>query len=152
MNPERHPLNTSFEWTPTRAPFRRIKEEHARRYDEDGYFVLEDACAAEMVRTLLAEIDPMEAEAEALLRGLPDGRYFIARAGEITFTPHLVTRSQRLREFCAGAVVPRPRARPDRTRRAPVLGAGRLQEARDRGATSRGTRTTATPTSSRSST
>ncbi len=104
MSPERHPLNTSFEWTHTRAPFRRITAEHARRYDEDGYFVLEDALVGETVRTLLAEIDPIEAETETLLRGLPDGKYFIARAGEITFVPHLVTRSQRAREFCADAL------------------------------------------------
>jgi phytanoyl-CoA hydroxylase len=101
---QRHPLNTSFEWTPTRGPFRRISSDQARRYDEDGYFLLEDALDAPTLRTLLDAIDPIEAETEALLRKLPDGKYFIARAGEITFAPHLVTRSQFLRDFCAGAL------------------------------------------------
>jgi hypothetical protein len=103
MSPERHPLNASFEWTPTRGPFRRITADQARRYDEDGYFVLADALSPKTLRSLLEEIDPMEAESEALLRRLPGAKYFIARAGEITFVPHLVTRSRRLREFCGGA-------------------------------------------------
>src|SRR5215470_19029154 len=102
MDPQRHPLNTTFTWSPTGGPFRRISAEQARRYDEDGYFLLADAFDPDTVRALLAEIDPIEAQTEALLRGLPDGKYFIARAGEITFAPHLVVRSARLREFCAG--------------------------------------------------
>lgn len=101
---QRHPLNTSFEWTPTRGPFRRISSDQARRYDEDGYFLLEDALDAATLRTVLDSIDPIEAETEALLRKLPDGKYFIARAGEITFAPHLVTRSPFLRDFCASAL------------------------------------------------
>lgn len=97
---ERHPLNTSFEWAPTRGPLRRITADQARRYDDDGFFVLEDAFDAATVRALLAEIDPIEAETEAVLRQLPEQKYFIARAGEITFAPHLVNRSVRLRAFC----------------------------------------------------
>ena len=99
---DRHPLNREFEWAPTRGPFRRISAEQARRYDTDGFFLLDDALDDATVASLLDEIDPIEAETEALLRKLPDGKYFIARAGEITFAPHLVTRSARLREFCGG--------------------------------------------------
>jgi ectoine hydroxylase-related dioxygenase (phytanoyl-CoA dioxygenase family) len=101
---DRHPLNRSFTWSATRGPFRRITAEQARRYDDDGYFLLPDALDGATVRALLDEIDPIEAETEALLRGLPDGKYFIARAGEITFAPHLVLRSARLRELCRGAL------------------------------------------------
>jgi ectoine hydroxylase-related dioxygenase (phytanoyl-CoA dioxygenase family) len=102
MEPERHPLNTWFEWAPPRGPFRRISDAQARAYDVDGYFVLEDAVDPATVDSLLAEIDPVEEQVENFLRGLPDGKMFIARAGEITFSPHLVTRSARLRAFCAG--------------------------------------------------
>jgi len=102
MSPGRHPLNAAFEWRSPRGPFRRISEAQARQYDEDGCFVLEDALDAVTLSALLAEIDPHEAEAEALLRTLPKQSYFIARAGEITFVPHLVLRSPSLREFCAG--------------------------------------------------
>jgi ectoine hydroxylase-related dioxygenase (phytanoyl-CoA dioxygenase family) len=99
---ERHPLNQSFEWHGTCGPFRRVSIDQARRYDEDGCFLLEDALDGATLDMLAAEIDPIEAETETLLRTLPGGRYFIARAGEITFAPHLVTRSERVREFCAG--------------------------------------------------
>jgi ectoine hydroxylase-related dioxygenase (phytanoyl-CoA dioxygenase family) len=101
---DRHPLNTAFEWAPTRGPFRRISADQARRYDEDGFFVLENALDAQTLAAVLAEIDPIEAETEALLRRMPDGKYFIARAGEITFAPHLVVRSPLLRAFCASAL------------------------------------------------
>jgi len=104
MDPQPHPLNRSFEWQPTRGPFRRVTADQARRYDEDGCFVLDDALDPATVRSLLDEIDPLEAESEAVLRGLPDGKFFIARAGEITFVPHLVLRRPQLREFCAGPV------------------------------------------------
>jgi len=104
MEPQAHPLNRWFEWVPTHGPFRRVSAADARRYDVDGYFVLDDALDAGTVRMLLAEIDPIEAEMEARLRELPGKRFFIARADEITFAPHLVTRSAVLRGFCAGAL------------------------------------------------
>jgi ectoine hydroxylase-related dioxygenase (phytanoyl-CoA dioxygenase family) len=81
-----------------------VSAEQARRYGEDGCFVLEDAFSSEEVRAVSAEIDGFEARTEAFLRGREDGRLFIARAGEITFSPHLVTRSPALRAFCAGPV------------------------------------------------
>jgi phytanoyl-CoA hydroxylase len=68
-------------------------------FDELGYIVLENALDTSTVSELLAEIDPFEAELEDQLRQLEGQRAFIARAGEITFTTHLVTRSNRLRRF-----------------------------------------------------
>ena len=82
-----HPLNERFTWTPARAPFRRLTAEQARRWNDDGFFVLEDAL-----------------DAETVLRARPDGRWFIARAGEITFSVHLVVRSALLRAFCGSAL------------------------------------------------
>jgi phytanoyl-CoA hydroxylase len=104
VQPAPHPLNVGFAWTPARAPFRRLTTEHARQWNEDGFFVLDDALDAATVAALVAEIDPCEAQAEAILRARPDGRWFIARAGEITFSVHLVTHSPVLRAFCAGAL------------------------------------------------
>ena len=46
---------------------------------------------------MLAEIDPLERELEERLRQAEGGKAFIARADEITFTTHLVARSERLR-------------------------------------------------------
>ena len=99
---ETHPLNRDFVWQPTRGPFRRITETQARSYDDNGYFVLERALDAATCAQLIAAIDPIEAEIEAMVRACDGGKMFIARADEITFSPHLVTRSALLHDFCAG--------------------------------------------------
>lgn len=104
MHPAPHPLNTAFEWRQPSGPFRRITTAQARAYGERGCFVLEDAFDPSTLQAVIAAIDPFEAEVEAFLRTREGGRFFIARAGEITFTTHLVTRSPLLHDFCAGGV------------------------------------------------
>ena len=96
-----HPFSRDFRWAPPAGPFRRVGDAQARAFDEQGYFVLEGALDPEAVSRVVAEIDPFEERVEAFLRGRPDGKAFIARAGEITFTTHLVLRSAALRAFCA---------------------------------------------------
>jgi ectoine hydroxylase-related dioxygenase (phytanoyl-CoA dioxygenase family) len=101
--PAPHPRNAGFAWSPPRGgPLRRLSAEQTRQFDEDGFCVIEDALSSDEVRAVTAEIDPWEAKVEALLAGLPEKKMFIARAGEITFTTHLVLRSERLRAFCRG--------------------------------------------------
>ena len=102
MTPKLHPLNQDFRWEPRGGPYRRISSAQARQWSEQGFFVLEDAVEPSTLERLIAEIDPWEAEREAWLRKQPQGRRFIARADEITFTVHLVKRSTFLRDFCAG--------------------------------------------------
>ena len=104
MTPKLHPLNLDFRWKPRGGPYRRISSEQARQWSEQGFFVLEDAVEPSTLERLIVEIDPWEARAEAALRELPQGRRFIARADEITFTVHLVLRSAFLRDFCAGTL------------------------------------------------
>ncbi len=94
-----HAWSRDFRWQAPRGPFRRISAEQARGWDEQGFFVLEDAFDAATMARVIAEIDPFEAKAEAFLRKQPGGRLHIARADEITFTTHLVARSAFLREF-----------------------------------------------------
>ena len=53
----------------------------------------------EEVAAVIAAIDPLEAKTEAFLRTRDDGTFGIARAGEITFRPHLVAQSPQLRDF-----------------------------------------------------
>ena len=101
--PALHALNSGFVWHDHRGPFRVVTPEQARQYDELGYFVLEGALAPAEIDELLAEIDPVEARVEEGLRGMEGGRYFIARADEITFSTHLVVRSPRLRSFTTSA-------------------------------------------------
>jgi len=89
-----HPWNTAFEWQATGHD----------QFDEQGFFLLEDAIDASELAEVTAEIDPFEERMTAFLRTQPDGRLMIADAEAITFTTHLVTRAPRLREFAAGPV------------------------------------------------
>ena len=99
-----HAWNRDFRWQPAKGPFRLISAAQARSWDERGFFVLEDAFDAATVARLVAEIDPFEAKVEAFLRTRPDGKLSIARADEITFTTHLVARSEVLRAFARDPV------------------------------------------------
>jgi ectoine hydroxylase-related dioxygenase (phytanoyl-CoA dioxygenase family) len=102
--PTAHELNTSFAWADHAGPFRAVSREQARHYDERGYFVLEEALDLAEVEAIRAAIDPFEARQEEALRGMDGGRFFIARADEITFTTHLVLQSDRLRQFTRSAL------------------------------------------------
>jgi ectoine hydroxylase-related dioxygenase (phytanoyl-CoA dioxygenase family) len=100
----RHPRNVHFEWVDRTGPFRRLTAEQVAGFDRDGFVVLERALPEDDLAALVAEIDPMEAELEDLLRTAEDGKVFIARADEITFTTHLVTRSERIRRLAASVL------------------------------------------------
>ncbi len=103
--PAAHELNTSFTWRDHAGPFRIVTDEQARQYDERGFFVLKDALAPEEVDALTDVIDPFERRQEEALRAMEGGRFFIARAGEITFSTHLVTRSEVLRRFTSSGLL-----------------------------------------------
>lgn len=96
-----HPRNEGFTWKDRTGPFRRLTAEQVAGFDRDGFVVLERAVPEDELAALVAEIDPMEAELEDLLRQVEDGKIFIARADEITFTTHLVTRSPSIRAFAS---------------------------------------------------
>lgn len=105
QGPASHELNTSFTWLDHEGPFRTITAEQARQYDERGFFVLEDALDHATVETLVQAIDPLEARGADALRELDGGRFFIARADEITFTTHLVLQSPALRDFTSSTAL-----------------------------------------------
>ncbi len=96
---ERHPWNTRFVWDPPEGPFDVLSDAQAERFSRDGFLVLEGIFDADDLRPLIEEIDPFEDATEQLLRSVDGSRIAIAEAGAITFTPHLVTRSARLRAF-----------------------------------------------------
>ena len=104
VGPAVHDLNTSFSWADHTGPFRAVTPAQARHYDEQGFFVLEGAVGADEVAALIDAIDPFEARQEEALRTMEGGRFFIARADEITFTTHLVVRSALLRDFTCSAL------------------------------------------------
>jgi phytanoyl-CoA hydroxylase len=103
--PPLHELNTSFTWTDHTGPFRTVTTEQARQYDERGFFVLEGALGVGEVDALVEAIDPLEARQEEALREMEGGRFFIARADEITFTTHLVVRSALLSRFTSSELL-----------------------------------------------
>ncbi|MGH0034142.1 MAG: phytanoyl-CoA dioxygenase family protein [Myxococcota bacterium] len=102
--PPLHPLNTGFRWMRAPGPPRMLRQEQVRSYDEQGFFVLESAFDSDTLARAIREIDAFEAATEAILERAPGGRISIARAGEISFSVHLVMRSEWLRAFCAGEV------------------------------------------------
>jgi ectoine hydroxylase-related dioxygenase (phytanoyl-CoA dioxygenase family) len=98
---ELHPWNHGFAWTDHEPPFTTCTPEQAAAFDADGYFVLPDILTVAEVAAVRAEIDGFESELEAMLRDLDGERAYIAEAGAITFTTHLVQRSDRLRSLAA---------------------------------------------------
>src|SRR5690242_292948 len=85
-----HPRNHAFTWRPLSGPFCTLTAAQARQFDEQGWFVLENAFTAAEMDAVAAAIDPFEQKVEAFLREQKDGRFFIAKADAITFTTHLV--------------------------------------------------------------
>ncbi|MFT4677610.1 MAG: phytanoyl-CoA hydroxylase [Patiriisocius sp.] len=94
-----HPLNDSFQWQNTSAPFQIISEAQSALWNESGYFLLENVFEPEELQPIISAIDPMEAKTNEFLRTVEDKRKYIARADEITFALHPVLRSAVARQF-----------------------------------------------------
>jgi ectoine hydroxylase-related dioxygenase (phytanoyl-CoA dioxygenase family) len=92
----RHPWNTSFEWEERSGSPTALTPEQVQAFDEHGFVVVPDLVDAASIARVRDEIDGYEAEVDALLRQ-GSGRFSIAETGAITFTTHLVARSERLR-------------------------------------------------------
>ena len=104
-SPALHPLNESFSWQDPTLPRRRLSQDQARQFRDDGFFLFEGGFDAAQVARAIEEIDPFEAKVEAHLRTQPDGRMFISKADRITFTKHLVPRSTFLRDLSHAPVI-----------------------------------------------
>jgi phytanoyl-CoA hydroxylase len=100
----KHANNQSFLWQQPAEPYRRVTVDQADQYGREGFFALRHAFSPAELTTVIAAIDPLEAETETFLKTRENGTYGIARAGEITFHPHLVKRDRVLREFAAHPV------------------------------------------------
>lgn len=95
-----HPWNTDFTWEDrAKGPLQVLSAAEAVQFDRDGYVVLHDVFEPAEIEALCQEIDRFEAELDALLHTVDDGRLSIAEAGAITFTTHLVTKSDLVRRF-----------------------------------------------------
>jgi phytanoyl-CoA hydroxylase len=96
---ELHPWNEQFHWEPHAGPLEMLSANQVAQFDRDGFVVVPDVFTPEEIAEVVAETDQAESAVEALLRGADDERISIAEAGAITFAPHLVGRSPRLRAF-----------------------------------------------------
>ena len=99
-----HDNNKYFAWSVPEGPYNFFSEEDINNFDEKGFIVLEDAFSPAEVEEVINQIDPYEFNVTEALRGLDEGKFFISRAEEITFTTHLVTQSEYLKEFSAHEV------------------------------------------------
>ncbi|MDG1908722.1 MAG: hypothetical protein P8I81_07650, partial [Pseudomonadales bacterium] len=94
MTLKKHALNKDFIWQNANGPFVLISDQQAQQWNQSGFFVLEDVLPADLITSVKAAIDPMEAKTNAFLRTIEDKRKFIARADEITFALHPVLKSE----------------------------------------------------------
>src|SRR5688500_8441841 len=95
---ERHRWNASFEWASARGALQRLTSEQARAYDEEGFFIFEDAFDQSTIERIRNDIDPYEEKSTQWLRS-KGGSVAISDADAITFTTHLVKRSPFLKEI-----------------------------------------------------
>ncbi|MEM7017660.1 MAG: phytanoyl-CoA dioxygenase family protein [Pseudomonadota bacterium] len=104
MKLQKHPLNTDFEWPDVTGPFRLITQEQADAYNRQGFFVLESAFNPADIEHLTQIIDGYEQKTEAFLREQKDGKMFISRADDITFSAHIAMRESWIGEFATNQV------------------------------------------------
>ena len=97
---EPHPWSTGFAWRDhDRAPTT-LTADQVRAFDRDGFTVVPDAFDAETLAALDEAIAPGEAQVRELLDSVPGGRLSVAGVDTQTVAPHLVLRSDVLRDFC----------------------------------------------------
>lgn len=99
VEPERHPLNTSFDWPSPTPPFTALTNAQAASFDDRGYVVIEGVFAADEIAGVTAVLDRRDAEVETFLLGMENERFSIAEAGAITFAPNLAYQDDTLRSF-----------------------------------------------------
>ncbi len=88
-----HPLNQNFSWQQPVGPFACISDAQAEAYAIQGGFVLPNALSPAELAALLAELDPLEAEKNALLKHVDRNEIAIAKHDEIVFRAHTVLQS-----------------------------------------------------------
>lgn len=95
-----HPWNRGFSWPRHEKP-RTITTDQARAYDEDGFFVIEDAFTQAEMTELDDALTRGDEKVKAMLADVPGGRFSVAGLDTQTVAPHAVTRSEHARKFAA---------------------------------------------------
>jgi ectoine hydroxylase-related dioxygenase (phytanoyl-CoA dioxygenase family) len=100
-NPRPHPLSKDFRWRDEGGrELRRLTQTERDTFNELGFVKLADVFTPCEIDAVTEAIDPLEAKGEAWLRQR-GGQVAIATADVITFTTHLVRKSNYLRDFAA---------------------------------------------------
>ena len=94
-----HALSRGFEWSTPPGPYRAVTDEQAAQFDSLGFVVLRDVLSADVLDAVEADLDEFDAATEAALRVRGEDPQSISEAGAITFTVHLVERSDAARAF-----------------------------------------------------
>jgi ectoine hydroxylase-related dioxygenase (phytanoyl-CoA dioxygenase family) len=106
--PSPHPLNVGFEWAdvPADRPLIRLTRKEAEEFDRNGFLLVENAISHAELDQVEAAIDPIEAEVEQwVLDNTPNGRSRLTDVGTITFTTHIVRRSEIARRFARNPTI-----------------------------------------------
>jgi ectoine hydroxylase-related dioxygenase (phytanoyl-CoA dioxygenase family) len=97
--PQLDPGSEGFVWHDHVVSGSVLTESHLRKFDTDGFCVIEHALTAKLLRTVEREVDRLESERNEWLRRQSGRRWWISRADVIDFAPNLVRESDLLRNF-----------------------------------------------------
>jgi ectoine hydroxylase-related dioxygenase (phytanoyl-CoA dioxygenase family) len=105
--PSLHPLNIGFQWSdvPADRPLARLTREQVERFDRLGFLLMEGIFSDSELDGLEAAIDPIEAEFERLVAEKAGGRARLTEVDTVTFTTHIVRRSDTARRFAKNSKI-----------------------------------------------
>lgn len=101
MQLTRHSWNTSFTWERHPGPYRALTADQAAQFDDAGFTVVPQLLTPAVLERTVEEVDALEARVETFLQKQDNSRAGIAESGAITFTTHIVARSEWLRSLVA---------------------------------------------------
>ena len=99
-----HPLNKDFHWiNADREAASFLTPDQIDQFNDDGFFILRNVFAKNVITNLVAELDPIEKTQQDAIREDPN-HYLRDGLETITFTKHLVSQSPMLRAFACNEV------------------------------------------------
>ena len=99
MELEKHPYNKNFSWSVPNGPYSYLNSGQVESFSKDGFIILHKVFDADFMKKIISIIDPFEAQITENLKEFNEGKFFISRSEEITFTTHFVTQSKELKKF-----------------------------------------------------
>jgi len=94
-----HPWNNAFDWVDAAPRSGFFTSEQISSYNENGYLVIKDTIAENVLQALTTELDKLSEETDTFLQTLDHDRLSIAESGAIIFGIHPSIRYEAAREF-----------------------------------------------------